>query len=240
MVKQSLTIVHLYPKEMNIYGDRGNVIALSYRAALRGVGTNILHCGLGDDIPKGVDIIVAGGGQDSGQLAVQADFTGKSKALHGMFNDGVVCLAVCGMYQLLGKEFITEDGIVIKGISYLDMYTEASDKRLIGNVIIQSDVGELVGFENHSGQTYLSSGQKPLGRVIKGFGNDETSLNEGIIYNNVFGTYLHGPILPKNPRLADELLRRALVRKYSNADIMNEHIDDSLELLAAKVAKTRP
>lgn len=240
MVNRSLKIIHLYPKEMNIYGDRGNLIALQHRAALRGIEVNIFSCGVDQDLPKDVDIIVTGGGQDSGQLAVQSDLAKKADSLLAFLNNGVVCLAVCGMYQLLGHEFITEENHTIKGLSYFDMITVAGGERLIGNIIIETQFGKIVGFENHSGQTKLGANQKSFGRVIKGSGNNNEDKLEGAVLNNVFGTYLHGPILPKNPAFADELLKRALLRKYGEPDILQTDVDNSLEALAAKVAMGRP
>lgn len=237
---KSLKIVHLYPKEMNIYGDRGNVIALQYRSALRAIDTIVVACGIGDKVPSDTDIIVTGGGQDSGQQVVQRDLQRKISNIKSLFDDGAVCLAVCGMYQLLGHEFITTENEVVKGLSYFDMTTIAAAERLIGNMIIKTDYGKMVGFENHSGQTKLNTAQASLGKVVKGNGNNTEDKLEGAVLNNVFGTYLHGPVLPKNPIFADELLKRALIRKYGIASILNNEIDNSLEALATKVAMTRP
>lgn len=237
---QELKIAHLYPKEMNIYGDRGNIVALRFRAGLRGISTNVVSCGIGDKLPGDTDIIVTGGGQDSGQQVVQRDLQGKASDIKSLFEDGVVCLAVCGMYQLLGHEFITAENEVITGLSYFDMTTIAVGERLIGNVVIRTDYGKIVGFENHSGQTKLKTTQPSLGKVIKGNGNNADDKTEGAVLNNVFGTYLHGPVLPKNPIFADELLKRALMRKYGDASVFNNEVDNSLETLAAQIAMTRP
>lgn len=239
MVKPEIKIVHLYAREMNIYGDNGNVLALSYRAKKYGIKVSTTVCNVGNKLDKGVDIIVAGGGQDRGQLLVQEDILKRAQEVKSMLNDGVVCLTVCGMYQLLGHEFITSDGQKIKGISYFDMTTKATDKRLIGNIIIRTDVGRVVGFENHSGQTFLAGDQPAFGEIVKGFGNNQTDKTEGAQLNNTIGTYLHGPILPKNIKLTDDLLKRALIRKYGNSHIMNEHLDDSIADKAAQIAAKR-
>lgn len=234
-----IKIVHLYAREMSTYGDRGNVIALTYRLRQYGAEVALTTCEIGDRIPNDVDIIIAGGGQDQNQLQIQSDFMAKSSSLKSMFADGVSCLAICGMYQLLGHKFDTAEAGTLEGIGYFNIETIASDKRFIGNILIQTDFGELVGFENHSGNTRLLEGQKALGRVIHGYGNGSSEVKlEGAYLNNVYGTYLHGPVLPKNPNFTDTLIRGALVRKYGNSDIMSEQLDDSLERLAFSVART--
>jgi CobQ-like glutamine amidotransferase family enzyme len=240
MITHTLNIVHLYAKEMNIYGDNGNVLALSYRSKSRGITVKIKDCNVGDKLDSDVDIIVAGGGQDRGQLVVQNDIQKRSKELTAALSSGVSCLCVCGTYQLLGHEFITAEGQKISGIGYFDMTTVAKPQRLIGNIVLDTDYGQVVGFENHSGQTFLGTNQQAFGRVSRGHGNNEKDNTEGAILNNTIGTYLHGPILPKNPKITDELINRAIQRKYGKAQILPEHIDDSLELLAFKVAANRP
>lgn len=241
MVKKlkNLTICHLYDKEMNIYGDTGNVLALQWRLEQRGVEAKLVDCGVGDKIPEGIDIVVAGGGQDSGQFRVAEDLLTKKDTLKQMHGDGVVFLAICGMYQLFGHSFTTAEG-EIEGVSIFDMKTTATESRLIGNVSCSSDtLGELVGFENHSGRTVLANTEQALAVVTKGAGNNDEDSTEGCVSNNAFGTYLHGPVLPKNPRFADELILRAMERKYGKG-VQLVQIDDSYALRAAEVARKLP
>ena len=237
-MSKKLHLVHLYPREMNIYGDNGNVQALEWRLERRGYDVRTHYIGTGDDLPEETDIIISGGGQDSGQSKVQDDLQHKAKTLQAMRDDGVVMLAVCGMYQLLGHYFQTGSGEKIKGAEVLDIVTVAGSERLIGNIVLDSQYGQLVGFENHSGETSLNTGVLPLGRVLSGAGNSRAADFEGAVAHNVFGTYLHGPIVPKNPRLADELIVRALTRRYGISEL--EHIDDSLASKAASVHAHRP
>lgn len=231
-------ITHLYPKEMNIYGDNGNVLALQWRLQQRSFAPVIHHVGVGDDLPSQTDIIVCGGGQDSGQGQVQNDLQSKAQTLQAMRDDGVVMLAVCGMYQLLGHYFETGEGRKISGAGVLNITTLAGPERLIGNIILNTQYGQLVGFENHSGETTLGAGTLPLGVVQKGAGNSQAGKFEGAITHNVFGTYLHGPILPKNPQFADELIVRSVNRRYAVTKL--EHIDDRLAALAATIHASRP
>lgn len=240
MVKnKSLTICHLYDREMNIYGDTGNVLALKWRLEQRGIKASLTSCGVGETIPSSTDIIVAGGGQDSGQFKVSEDLGKKRETLKAMHGDGATFLAICGMYQLFGHNFKTDDG-EIKGVSIFDMHTEAGEGRLIGNVSCNSDTwGELVGFENHSGRTYLNDTNQALAKVTKGAGNNGEDSTEGCVSRNAFGTYLHGPILPKNPTLADEIIRRALERKYGKS-VQLAQIDDSFAYRAAAIARKLP
>ncbi len=236
---QSLTIVHLYANEMNIYGDRGNVLTLCQRLAWRGIEANVVEVGVGQkyDFTE-ADIVFAGGGQDRGQLAVGADLLKRSTNLHLAAQAGVVMLTVCGTYQLFGRFFDTHEGHKIPGIGLFGAQTVASKTRMIGNVVLESAWGRLVGFENHSGQTILDAAQPALGKVLKGFGNNETSGAEGAVVHNVYGTYLHGPLLPKNPAFADHLLLTALRRKHNISEL--QPLDDQLELSAAAIAAKRP
>ncbi len=240
MVKnKSLTICHLYDREMNIYGDTGNVLALKWRLQQRGVKAKLVSCGVGETLSSDIDIIVAGGGQDSGQFKVSRDLNNKSKTLKAMHGDGVVFLAICGMYQLFGHKFKTDKG-EIKGVALFDMHTETRESRLIGNVNCTSEAwGNLVGFENHSGRTFLSDVNQSLAIVTKGAGNNGEDSTEGCTSLNAFGTYMHGPILPKNPRLADELIGRAMQRKYGKS-VQLAQIDDSYAHRAAAVARKLP
>ncbi len=229
-----IKIVHLYPREMNIYGDTGNRQVLEKRLAWRGIPYEVCLIGVGDPIPKDASIILGGGGQDAGQALVEADLLKKAATLKGMAQDGVVMLMICGMYQLLGYAFITNANITIKGAGVLPMYTQAGEKRLIGNTIVETAYGKLVGYENHSGCTFLEDGCKPLGKVLKGAGNNGTDKTEGAKLHNVFGSYMHGPILSKNPFFADELLKLAL-----GADTLAP-LDDDLEIKAHNLAIKRP
>lgn len=240
MVKNEyLTIAQLYGREMNIYGDNGNILTLIKRLEWRGFSTKLVHLEIGGKVPSDIDIIVGGGGQDAGQDKVKNDLLLKKQELVSATRDGVVMLMICGMYQLFGHKFVTSENIEIRGISIFDMVTKASSTRIIGNVIIDTgEFGKIVGFENHSGQTHLSENQKQFGIVIKGEGNNEITNEEGAVTNNVFGTYLHGPVLPKNYIFADGLIKRALKRKYG-IDNLSE-IDDEIATKAAKIAMKQP
>jgi CobQ-like glutamine amidotransferase family enzyme len=234
----TLTVVHLYPQEMNIYGDTGNVLVLRKRLHWRGLSADIVPVSVGDRLPSGVDIILGGGGQDAAQGDIGADFVSRGPELTAMAADGVVMLAICGTYQLLGHEFVTKDGDRIPGVGVLDLTTTGSDTRLIGNNQVDSPWGRLVGFENHSGLTQLGPAGQPLGRTSAGRGNNGKDLTEGAVTANVFGTYLHGPVLAKSPEFADELLRRALARTGQSSELAP--LDDALALAAAQVAVRRP
>lgn len=236
--KQALTIVHLYPKEMNIYGDTGNRLALQRRAAWRGVAIQVKLVGVGDSIPGETDIIIGGGGQDAGQSTIQDDLLTKAEQLHTMAQNGVVMLMICGMYQLFGRAFTTSEGTLIKGIGVLPLETVGGETRMIGNTVYDTPFGELVGYENHSGLTMLDDTATALAKVVQGDGNNGQDGTEGCRVNNVFGTYSHGPLLVKNPQFADELLRLALERKYGHAELAL--LDDTIEQAAHATAKSRP
>jgi len=241
----SLTITHLYPALMNIYGDIGNIISLVRRCEWRGIKVFIKNINLNDTLPKGPDIYFMGGGQDDDQIRVFYDLQNKKKDLIKQIEKGVSFLGICGAYQLLGKYFLTGDGKRIEGIGLLDVETRAPDKevksRCIGNVIarLNWDVFDLektlietiVGFENHSGQTYLGRDVKPLAYVEKGFGNNIEDNTEGCVYKNLIGTYLHGSFLPKNPHIADWLILKALKRKYGGKFKLKK-LEDKEELSA--------
>jgi CobQ-like glutamine amidotransferase family enzyme len=233
-----LVIVHLYPREMNIYGDTGNVLVLRRRLEWRGLPSRVVPVQVGDPLPPDTDLILGGGGQDAAQGEIGRDFVRRGPELRAMADDGVVMLTICGSYQLLGHQFLTKDGQVIDGVGVLDVTTRGSDTRLIGNNHVLTDWGRLVGFENHSGLTELGTGVRPLGRTQTGRGNNGTDRTEGAVRDNVFGSYLHGPVLAKSPGFADELLRRALTRRGA-ADPL-QPLDDSRELAAAEVAVRRP
>ena len=233
-----ITIVHLYAKEMNIYGDNGNILVLQKRLEWRGFTVEVVRVGVGDSFPKNVHIVMGGGGQDAGQQAIADDLKMKQTQLQKFADNGVPMLMICGMYQMFGKAFITADNTNIAGIGILDVTTKAESGRLVGNVCSQSDYGQLIGYENHSGRTSLGVHSKALGTVPTGQGNDGVDGTEGVRLNNVFGSYLHGPVLSKSPQFADYLLRLALDVAGDVREL--EPIDDALELRAAKVAVSRP
>jgi len=234
-----LVLAHLYPREMNIYGDTGNVLVLRRRLEWRGHTARVVPIGVGDPLPDDVDIVLGGGGQDAAQGDIGADFVARGQQLHELADDGVVMLAICGTYQLLGHEFVTQDGVRIPGTGVLDVRTVGSSTRLIGNQQVDTPAyGRLVGYENHSGLTELGPGVQALGRTASGRGNNGRDRTEGAVRNNVFGTYLHGPVLAKSPRFADELLRRALLRRGWPSDLAP--VDDHLAEQAAAVAVSRP
>jgi len=231
----TLRLAHLYPDLMNLYGDRGNIIVLRRRCAWRGIELTVDEVSTGDALDGDYDLAFIGGGQDREQLLVCQDLQGRGDRLQTMVDGGLVVLAVCGGYQLLGHRFLTYQNEELPGLGILDIETKGGQKRLIGNVIVKMkwDGSErvLVGFENHSGRTLLGPKAKPLGIVERGYGNNGDDGTEGAVQGNVFGTYLHGSLLPKNPWFADHLLELAGKRKYGE-DFELEPLDDKLELLA--------
>ena len=240
MIRYKLTIMHLYPKTMSTYGDRGNILTLKKRSQWRGIDVDILKADIGDVLPE-ADLYFWGGGQDQQQKLVSIDLQGeKAEFLKKEVEKYKPMLLICGGYQLMGKFYTAEDKKII-GVGALDLYTEASSQRMIGNILIHlnpelgiegkwqgENISTIVGFENHSGKTYLGKAIKPLGKVIKGYGNNGEDKGEGAIYKNVVGCYEHGPLLPKNPHLADFLIRKALEVKYQK-DILLSPLDDTLE-----------
>jgi hypothetical protein len=234
-----LRLVHLYPREMNIYGDTGNVVVLQQRLRWRGLPVDVVPVSVGDPFPTDADILLGGGGQDAAQGEIGADFASRGRELRAMADDGVVMLTICGSYQMLGHEFITHDGHRIEGVGVLDVVTRGQATRLIGNNWVDTpDAGRLIGYENHSGLTTLGAGVRPLGTTPSGRGNNGRDSTEGAVRDNVIGTYLHGPVLAKSARFADDLLRRALARRGEPTDL--EPLDDSLADHAARVAVGRP
>lgn len=220
---------------MNIYGDQGNIIALRQRARWRDIEVVIHEYDLGTRIPKGVnDLYFFGGGQDQEQVLASQDLQTKQAILKEDFEGGSVFLSICGGYQLLGHYYQDQSGEKLMGIGLIDAYTVASKKRMIGNLVIESNPKlnlqpkTLVGFENHSGQTFLGKEVQPLGKVLKGFGNNGEDHTEGGWYKTFFGCYLHGSLLPKNPHFADYLIELALKKKQP--DYQLEPLDDTLEL----------
>lgn len=253
-----LVIYHLYPDLLDLYGDRGNIAVLAARCRWRGIDVEICRISLGDPIDfSKADILFLGGGSDREQSLLVADLSSRSAELKAAIADGLVMLTICGGYQLLGQYYQTGEGKRIPGLEILDLYTIAGNKRLIGNVIIALDpdlhdavsefytvcnlagpaMDTLVGFENHSGKTYLGKGLKPLGKVLKGNGNNSEDALEGVRYINVFGTYLHGPLLPKNPHIADLLLGLALNRRYGSGNLSG--LEDALEIAAHDAVRKR-
>jgi CobQ-like glutamine amidotransferase family enzyme len=236
---KSVVIAHLYPREMNIYGDLGNIITLRRRLEWRGYAVQVREVEIGKRFDfSEVDLVFGGGGQDSGQLVMGQDLLERGEELRQMAGDGIPMLAICGTYQLFGRGFTTLEGQELPGINVFGASTLGSTVRMIGNIAVRSPFGDLVGFENHSGQTVLENGQQSLGQVTKGFGNNQKSGLEGAISRNAIGTYMHGPLLPKNPALADHLIKVALERRYGKVEL--EPLDDSLSQVAARVAKSRP
>ena len=228
----------LYPTKMNIYGDRGNVIALERRATWRGLTAHVHEIGIGDPIPPGIDAFFFGGGQDQQQVAVARDLAGaKGDAIKNAIDDGASLLAVCGGYQLLGHEYRPHAAEPLSGIGLFDLTTVAGPERFIGNVIIESQWGDLVGFENHSGLTHLGNGQAPMGRVKVGRGNNGVDGTEGAIYRNAIGCYLHGSLLPKNPGVTDWLIASSLARR--DPDFVLAPLTDTVEAHARETAIER-
>jgi CobQ-like glutamine amidotransferase family enzyme len=229
-----LRLVHLYPDLMSVYGDRGNVLTLVRRAEWRGISIDVRELSIGDDLdPEAADLIFFGGGQDLEQAVVSPDFLEqKGEAVRLAVEDGAALLSVCGGYQLLGQSYTTVDGQELPGAGLFDVRSVPGPKRHIGNVLVETHLDgqprTLVGFENHSGRTYLSGGVKPLGRPVVGAGNNGEDGTEGAVYLNAIGCYLHGSLLPKNPWLADWLLAAAL-RHRTKEPVALAPLDDRLE-----------
>lgn len=239
MSDKTITILHLYPRDMNIYGDWGNVLTLKRRLQWHGYEPTIIEYNQGDTFPANVDIIVGGGGQDSGQDTIHADLLSIAPKLQSLADTGIPMLVICGLYQLFGHFFKTQDGHTIRGIGLLDIETHAGPERLIGNIITKSaEFGEIIGYENHSGQTFLGKKVTSLGLVQKGAGNNGQDETEGARYNNVIGSYLHGSLLPKNPLIADFMIEKAVTKKYG--EFTPTVIDDSFAEQARQVALHRP
>jgi len=237
--QKTITILQLYPKDMNIYGDNGNLEVLVKRLKWYGYAPVVISYNPGDVFPKKVDLIIGGGGQDSGQEKIHADLLKIGPELQKWANAGMPMLLVCGLYQLFGHFFKTLAGKQLDGIGVLDIETYGTNERLIGNIVTHSDIfGDIIGYENHSGQTHLGSKAEPLATVIKGAGNNAADGHEGARYKNVIGTYLHGSILPKNPVLADFFIRTAVEKKYG--EFSDDLIDDLFADMAREIARNRP
>ncbi|NLK94181.1 MAG: glutamine amidotransferase [Clostridiales bacterium] len=232
-----INICHLYPDLLNVYGDIGNILILKHRAEARGIKVNIINTSIGENLEEdNIDIILLGGGQDYEQSIVSQDIKeNKKEALQNYIESSKVLIAICGGYQLLGKYYLAPNGEKLEGLGILDIYTEGYEKRFIGNSIIYNEEFDetYVGFENHSGRTYISN-YKPLGKCIIGNGNNGSDGYEGCIYKNTYCTYLHGSLLSKNPELADRFLLKALEKKYGEGEVFLEPLNDTLELNAKK------
>jgi lipid II isoglutaminyl synthase (glutamine-hydrolysing) len=242
----AIRVGHLYPDYLNIYADRGNIAVLARRGAWRGHELEVTALGIGDGIVPGAhDLYYVGGGQDREQLLVAEDLVGKTEGLRAAVADGAAVLAVCGGYQLLGRGYRGFHGEDMPGIGLLPLETVAGERRMIGDVLLECELepGEkrsLAGFENHAGRTRLDPGAEPLGRVLAGFGNDGESGFEGCHAGRVIGTYLHGPLLPRNAWLADWLLAQALAHRLGSAEAPTlEPLPDELEQRAQEVSAAR-
>ena len=235
-----IRVGHLYPDYLNIYADRGNIAVLSERARLRGHELDVRAIGLGDDVPASeIDLFYIGGGQDREQALVAQDLAGKAAPLREATEAGATFLAVCGGYQLLGRFYRDVAGNELPGIGLLPLHTVAGERRMIGDVLLDCDWAgrTIAGFENHAGRTILDAGAEPLGRVVAGFGNDGTSGAEGCRWRRVYGTYLHGPLLPRNPWFADHLLAEALAHAGGPTELAP--LPDELEHEAHDVSAQR-
>jgi len=227
-----LKVAHLYPELLNLYSDRGNVVCLQKRCEWRGISVTVAEIQLNGELNlSDVDILILGGGGDREQrLVAERLLEFRGEIAEYVESDGVL-LALCGGFELLGNFYETAERAEIKGLELIDSHTLHSPNRLIGNVVIESEeFGKIVGFENHAGQTIVGN-HEPLGTVISGLGSNGVDGSEGVIYKNVIGTYLHGPLLPKNPKLADALILKALRRKFGD-DVALSELDDSVEIRA--------
>jgi lipid II isoglutaminyl synthase (glutamine-hydrolysing) len=240
-----IRVGHLYPEYLNIYADRGNIAVLARRAALRGHELEVRAIGIGDPVdPAAHDLLYVGGGQDREQGLVAPDLAAKGESLAAAHARGVAMLAVCGGYQLLGRGYRARDGSFLPGVGLFGHETVAGDVRMIGDVLLECELEygrrqTLAGFENHAGRTLLDRDAEPLGRVVHGFGNDGASGFEGCRLGRAIGTYLHGPLLPRNPWLADWLLERALAHATGGEPPELTPLEDELEDAAFLVAAER-
>lgn len=244
-----LRIGHLYPDLLNLYGDRGNLITLAGRARWRGIAVHIDELRLGDRVaPEAHDLYFIGGGEDRQQRLAADDLrTVKGAALREAARSGAVVLAVCGGYQLLGHSYRPSEGEDLIGVGLLDLTTEHPGpraRRLVGNLVIRCPLlggATLVGFENHGGRTRLGPGAQPLGEVLSGSGNNGADRTEGAVTGSVYGTYLHGPLLPKNPRFADHLIAAALRRRFGEVALrpLDDHLEEVAHVAAVARATTR-
>jgi len=243
MTVERVLVGHLYPSYLNIYADRGNIAVLASRAAWRGVELDVVTIGPGDPTPLEIDLFYVGGGQDREQALIAPDLSARGPAIADAVAGGAAALAVCGGYQLLGRFYRGRDGEEMAGAGVLPLYTVAGERRMIGDVLLESELEPgvlrtVAGFENHAGRTILDDGAEPLGRVVSGFGNDGESGLEGCRLGRALGTYLHGPLLPRNPWLADWLLTQALSHRTGEVPVL-EPLADELEAEAHEVSSAR-
>jgi CobQ-like glutamine amidotransferase family enzyme len=243
-----IRIGHLYPDYLNIYADRGNMAVLSRRAAWRGIELTVEEIGMDAEVAPGAhDLYYIGGGQDREQALVASNLADKGEALRRAVNEGAALLAVCGGYQLLGRFYRGRDGEELPGIGLFPHHTVAGERRMIGDVLLECELrpGErrtIAGFENHAGRTYLDEEAEPLGRVVAGFGNDGESGYEGCRVGLALGTYLHGPLLPRNPWLADWLLSAALhgqTGEWRDFEPMPDELEAEAHAVSARRARDR-
>jgi len=236
-----LVIAHLYADLLRTYGDRGNVLALARRAEWRGFSVEVREVGRGERLPASTGIVLVGGGTDRVQEIIGDDLLARAGELGDAAARGAVIIGICGGYQLLGRRYVDAKGEAIEGLGLLDAETVAGEGRIVGNVRAEATLGqstfELFGFENHGGRTRLGPGARPLAEVGHGQGNNGDDRTEGAVQGTVVGTYLHGPVLPANPRFADELLRTALADRLEGTAL--EPLDDELEEAAHAAARSR-
>ena len=225
--KGQIKLVHIYPREMSIYGDLGNTRAVASRLRWHGYEPVTHQHHPGNDFPADAHLVLGGGGQDSGQARVEDDLAHNAEVLRRLAAEGTPMLMICGMYQLFGNAFITVEGDRLPGIGILDVTTQGNAKRMVGPVVLQTAYGDVIGYENHSGSTELAPGQRPFGTVRSGMGNNGADATEGAVTGNVFGSYLHGPLLPANPRFADALIKLAVERVLGEAFVPGR-IDDEI------------
>lgn len=225
--KGTIRLVHLYPREMSIYGDLGNTRALASRLGRHGYDVDLVEHHPGDELSAGAHLLVGGGGQDSGQARVEEDLERNGPMLKALAQDGTPMLMICGMYQLFGNDFVTVAGQRLPGLGILDVTTRGNAKRMIGPVVLDTDHGPVVGYENHSGTTTLGAGQAAFGTVRHGRGNNGKDGTEGARRHHVYGTYLHGPVLPANAAFADALVAAAVDRAFTRG-FQPEELDDTL------------
>ncbi|WP_299443425.1 type 1 glutamine amidotransferase [uncultured Phycicoccus sp.] len=241
--KGTITLVHLYPREMSIYGDRGNTHALASRIRRHGYTAEVVLHDPGDPWRDDAHLFMGGGGQDSGQARVEADLEAIGPSLKAMAADGVPMVVICGMYQLFGNSFHTVTGQVLPGLGILDVTTKGNDKRMVGPVCIETEYGKVVGYENHSGSTVLGAGQEAFGTVLAGYGNNGEDGTEGARSINVIGTYLHGPLLPANPMISDALIavaaERATGRPFEPEDLDDPLADEARGRQVRRLVRSR-
>ncbi len=238
----TLRIAYLYGVEMNIYGDRGNIIALTQRCRWRGIAVEVDQVGIGDPLRPGYhDLYFFGGGQDKEQIAVAADLADpvrdKGAIIRAGIEAGAAALTICGGYQLFGHYYRPHQGPELRGIAVFDITSEAGPDRFIGNSVVETPWGELVGFENHSALTFLGPGCESLGRTVVGAGNNGRDGSGGAVYKHAYGSYLHGSLLPKNPWFADCLIREALSRRHGSVELAP--LPDDVEQAAHATAVRR-